>query len=557
MIADHYDLDSMSRLNAAVIEEIKSRAEGLFNSDADALPQYINELIDTVEQQQKQTHEQDLFAAAIAIYFNHAFKHLCGMRKLRNSELYSFLRVMNHLPVLESSPFYTQTLDILTRHFRKDPKIVKLFDQLQMMNLFIELEYVEGAYELETALTPQIKSNELHIYTLYQLCRFRLLKSSNHLEQRMDLVLNLIHQVYQTEGPESTIFLMLNWLRSLHWMKHSLYYKALLFNLLERVRNEASLNSAYVAYELFDLDNRLVDPEAKYELYLHLIGYPASILNSRQLRALHFFAGNYLSSNKEMFRESILSFKSSNYYLHKCWERLVGISKYLRTHSGTANFKISISYVEQKLLSLSHYTSMRNNCYVENLQASFDQIQELYQHVGELSLTDELTGLKNRRYQQNNLYQLAAIAARHQTSVCFAMMDIDFFKNVNDQYGHATGDSVLKQLAEILRDFRKSDVVIRYGGEEFLLVLFDTLLSDAEKLMLAMKDKIAATTFLHNDHNIHISVSIGLTCECFSTHNSDKELDEFIAHSDIALYEAKKSGRNSICVYSPPGKNPA
>ena len=102
----------------------------------------------------------------------------------------------------------------------------------------------------------------------------------------------------------------------------------------------------------------------------------------------------FRSSNKEMFRESILSFKSSNYYLHKCWERLVGISKYLRTHSGTANFKISISYVEQKLLSLSHYTSMRNNCYVENLQASFDQIQELYQHVGELSLTDELPDSK-------------------------------------------------------------------------------------------------------------------------------------------------------------------
>jgi diguanylate cyclase (GGDEF)-like protein len=557
MIEDYYDIDSMSGLDAATIEKIKGRASGLFSSDADALPHYINELIDTVEQQQSQPHEQDTFIAAVAIYFNAAFRHLCGMRKLRHSELYSFMRVVNHLPVLESSPFYTQTLDILTRHFRKDPKIVKLFDQLQMMNLFIELEYIEGAFEIEKALTPQIKSSDLHLYTLYQLCRFRLLNSSKNLEQLMDLVLNLIHQVYQAEGPESTIFLMLNWLRSLSWMKHSLFYKALLYNLLERIRNEASMNSAFVAYELFQLENRLVDPDAKYELYLHLIGYPASILNSRQLRALHFFAGNYLSSNKEMFRESILSFKSSNYYLHKCWERLVGISKYLRTHSSSASFKISISYLETKLLNLSHYTSMRNNCYVENLQASFDQIQELYQHVGELSLTDALTGLKNRRYQQNNLFQLAAIAARHQTPVCFAMLDIDFFKIVNDQFGHAAGDCVLKQLADILRDFRKSDVVIRYGGEEFLLVLFDTPLVDAEKLMLALKEKIAATTFLHNDHEIHISVSIGLTCECFNTHNTEQELNEFIEHSDIALYEAKKSGRNSICIYSAPVENPA
>ncbi|HQQ68145.1 MAG TPA: GGDEF domain-containing protein [Candidatus Cloacimonadota bacterium] len=552
------DLEALANLDPSIAKQIKDLALRLFSIEALELPEYIKMMNILITKEQARADDKELFLKAIAIYFDTAFMHLCGVRRLQESDLYNFLRVLNHLPVLETSPFYTQTLDILSRHFRKNPAVVKHFDRVQMLFLFHELEYDEGFLTLEAELAAQINPSHGHIYTMFQIGRFRYLNSSEKTADRLDLVLNLIFNVYHDQGPESAISLMFMWLSSLHWVKHSPLYKAVLYNLYERINTEQSLNSSAVAYELFDLDARLVDPEAKMELYTHLIQYPPGLLNSIQLRALHFFAGNYQSSDRKKFRESITNFKASNYYLHKCWERLVGVSKYIRTHSNSCTFKISVAFLERKLLHLSHYTSMRNNCYVENLEASFDQIEDLYRQMGELSLTDSLTGLRNRRYQENNLHQLAAFAARHNTPVCYAMLDIDFFKQVNDLHGHAAGDYVLIKLAEIMqKEFRKSDVIIRYGGEEFLIVLFDSELEDAQKILERLKERIATTTFRHESAVIRITVSIGLSCEYFSPGKIDLEMELFIEHADIAMYEAKKSGRNRVNIYSAPAKNPA
>lgn len=555
---DMYDLTALRTIDPDLVKQIKSLALMLFSIEALELPEYVQMMNGLIAKERAKSDDKELFIHAIAIYFNEVFTHLCEARRLRTSDLYYFLRVINHLPVLETSPFYTQTLDILSRHFRKNPAVVKLFDRVQLLFLFRELEYDDGFEQLEAELADQINPSHGHIYTMFQIARFRYLNSKDKTAERLDLVLKLIFHVYHDQGPESTIFLMFMWLSSLHWIKHSILYKAVMYNLYECLKNEQSLNSAAVAYELFDLDARLVDPEAKMDLYGHLIQFPPGLLNSIQLRALHFFAGNYLSSDRNKFRESITSFKDSNYYLHKCWERLVGVSKYIRTHSNSFTFKISVAYLEKKLLHLSHYTSMRNNCYVENLEASFNQIDDLYRLMGELSLTDSLTGLRNRRYQENNLPQLAAFAARHNTSVCYAMLDIDHFKQVNDLHGHAAGDHVLIELAKIMqKEFRKSDVIIRYGGEEFLIVLFDSELEDAQKILERLRERIASTTFRHDGAAIRITVSIGLSCEYFTPGKSDQEMDIFIGHADNAMYKAKESGRNKVIIYSPPAENPA
>lgn len=544
-----YDIDHMSGLDADTLSHIKALARRLFSIDAEALPAYLLELINIIEPGIK---DKDLIIALNVVYANEVLLFLCEVRQLRKSELYDFLRVLNHLPVLESSAFYAQTLEILTHYFRKDPQVVKLFDQLQMLYLFVEFEYDQGARELERELSAQIDPAQLHLYTLLQLSKIRILNGIGQMEESLAAGLRLTHRVYHAEGAQSTIFLFLQGLGLLRWMKHSELYKAMLYQLFERIRTELSLNSATVAYEIFELGNRLVNLEAKMELYDHLISYPEGILNARQLRALHFFAGNYNSSDKDKFRQSILSFKASNYYLHKCWERLVGISKYLRTHNNSAAFKVSAAHLEKQLLRLSRYASMRNNCYVENLEASFDEIDLLNQKLEELSITDSLTGLKNRRFKDHNLPQLAAFAARHNTTACFAMMDIDLFKLVNDNYSHSAGDSILKQLASMMQHkFRKSDIIIRYGGDEFLIVLFDTSIENAHKLLQDFKAGIAAKTFKYHAHEIRITVSIGLVAERMGELDLELDLDKIIERADLAMYDAKNSGRNQICRYNP------
>ena len=183
--------------------------------------------------------------------------------------------------------------------------------------------------------------------------------------------------------------------------------------------------------------------------------------------------------------------------------------------------------------------------------------EELYQKVGELSLTDGLTGLRNRRYMDNNLMQFIALASRHKVPVCFAMVDIDLFKLVNDSYGHSAGDAVLKELAEILiAEFRTSDIIIRYGGDEFIIVLFDLDMELSTVMMEKLRDKIASHPFKYKNHVISITVSIGITCNKMLDEPEYSTLGGFITNSDEALYKAKNAGRNTVTVFTCP-KNPA
>ncbi len=305
------------------------------------------------------------------------------------------------------------------------------------------------------------------------------------------------------------------------------------------------------------MEDRLISPDLKMSLFSDLMSLKENMLNAEQLHALHFFAGNYVSGRNENFRDSIQSFKSSNYFLHKCWERLIGISKYLRMHGGSCDYKVCIGYLDKLYLDLSHQTSMRNNSYVENLQANYDRIEELYTEVGELSLRDTLTGLRNRRYMENNLLQIVALAFRHKASVSFAMMDIDFFKRVNDTYGHAAGDMILRELGKMLASaFRKSDIIIRYGGEEFLVVLFDIMPDKCLKMMEDLRREIEIRTFKYQRHKIKITISIGLACNVLYSASEYGDLLQSIKNADKALYVAKESGRNRVEMYQPE-KNPA
>jgi diguanylate cyclase len=186
---------------------------------------------------------------------------------------------------------------------------------------------------------------------------------------------------------------------------------------------------------------------------------------------------------------------------------------------------------------------------VESLQANFYKIEELYEKVGELSLTDSLTGLRNRRYLEGNIFQMIVLAARHNVPVCFSMIDIDFFKLINDNYGHLVGDYVLKEIAAILSaEFRKSDVIVRYGGDEFLIILFDSDPNLSYSMMEELRNKIEVHTFEYQNLKINITISIGIACD-FHKSNKPTNLSKCISFADQACYAAKTNGRNRVEIY--------
>ena len=165
---------------------------------------------------------------------------------------------------------------------------------------------------------------------------------------------------------------------------------------------------------------------------------------------------------------------------------------------------------------------------------------------------DALTGLYNRHQLDTRLRQETSVAKRKNSPLCAIMTDIDFFKKVNDTYGHACGDLVLKEVAKVMRgELREYDIAGRYGGEEFVFLLPDTSKAEAcmvaERLRDAVKQKVIDITKVNSDgavKSISVTVSIGV-----SEYNESLTAEEFIMNTDKALYQAKTSGRNTIKIF--------
>lgn len=172
------------------------------------------------------------------------------------------------------------------------------------------------------------------------------------------------------------------------------------------------------------------------------------------------------------------------------------------------------------------------------------RLSENLEHMEHLATRDHLTHLYNRRHfialAEQNIHQ-------HPDRVCsLFLLDIDHFKAVNDNHGHLVGDAVLRQLAALCEQQVKGVGVIgRYGGEEFIGVLPGFDLSRAELFAEALRQTIEATTMEHDDGNINITASIGLTV---NPPDEKLTLNDLIQRADDALYRAKESGRNRVVV---------
>lgn len=176
-----------------------------------------------------------------------------------------------------------------------------------------------------------------------------------------------------------------------------------------------------------------------------------------------------------------------------------------------------------------------------------EKLQILQAQLREAAIRDPLTGLYNRRYLDETMKRELARAAREGHPISIFMGDIDHFKQLNDSYGHQVGDEVLKALGEVLREHaRSSDIPCRYGGEEFVVILPDMPLEAARERAELLRRDFADLRFAFGDTQLGSTVSIGISV--YPDHGTTA--DELIGAADQALYDAKQTGRNRVCLAS-------
>ncbi len=203
---------------------------------------------------------------------------------------------------------------------------------------------------------------------------------------------------------------------------------------------------------------------------------------------------------------------------------------------------------------LGKLTLLRNQFFTENDLNTIESCTALlllplshaieYHQALRSALTDPLTGINNRQSLNGLFPREIEIAKRHGHPLSMMLLDLDHFKKVNDQYGHATGDKVLIDFTESLKQtVRESDIIFRIGGEEFIILLSNTEMTGAIKLADRIRKQVELSVTSHEQHQLQYTVSIGVAS--FVAGDNESSLT---AKADQALYRAKHEGRNRVSI---------
>ena len=175
--------------------------------------------------------------------------------------------------------------------------------------------------------------------------------------------------------------------------------------------------------------------------------------------------------------------------------------------------------------------------------SGLDAESKYHEEIYRMTIVDGLTQIHNKRYLFEALEKELIRARRYERELSLVIFDIDFFKRINDQYGHLAGDHVLRELARVVQErIRRDEVFARYGGEEFVIVLPETGLGGARALAEDLRERVATHSFVFQGERIPVTISIG----CAQLSKDDRAATELIQRADEKLYEAKRSGRNRV-----------
>jgi diguanylate cyclase (GGDEF)-like protein len=189
------------------------------------------------------------------------------------------------------------------------------------------------------------------------------------------------------------------------------------------------------------------------------------------------------------------------------------------------------------------------------LEITLRELHEVNQKLTEQSTIDSLTGVKNRSAFDKRLLAESRISRRQETPIALLMLDIDRFKSINDHFGHLAGDQALKKIAHTLQQHlkRPTDLVSRFGGEEFAIILPNTTAQGALKVAEGIRDAVTSIDLEWEEKPIPLTISIGVSADIMA---SDQHCTELLEQADKALYQAKNNGRNQVKLYVPARAEP-
>lgn len=196
-----------------------------------------------------------------------------------------------------------------------------------------------------------------------------------------------------------------------------------------------------------------------------------------------------------------------------------------------------------------------SNHFADMLKALREQQKEIEVTQFKLeqsAITDSLTGLYNRRYLQEIFPKLLAQARRENLCVYATLLDLDFFKNINDKYGHIAGDYCLTFFSvQLKKESRVSDYLFRLGGEEFLILSVHKNIMEATNFAEKIRTRIESKSVQYDGQTINMTVSAGVSCTS-EEDSAESTLENMLTQADIALYKAKNAGRNRVCMSPSP-----
>ncbi|MCM8789794.1 MAG: GGDEF domain-containing protein [Candidatus Omnitrophica bacterium] len=257
---------------------------------------------------------------------------------------------------------------------------------------------------------------------------------------------------------------------------------------------------------------------------------------------------NRLKTETENYVKEIQQLKEQNLKLQNCCEKTIALYEMTKEVCRTLDEEQIFKVFEERAFELDKKDDEKFEILAHQFALGFKRAV-LYKKVQESAITDSLTRTLTRRYFLQRFDEELERSKKFSLTFSLLLVDIDRFKEYNDYYGHLVGDVVLREVSAtaIKLGIREIDLMARYGGDEFLLLLTETDKAGAKFVAERIRQTIEARQFRAYDEILKSTISVGIAS--FPEDSLDKQ--SLIDKADRALYQAKQAGRNKICIYNP------